>query len=332
MTLESNSSSRDPWKDDDGAINFLNVAIQLWRRKYIILLGAFVSAGVAFYFTLMEPTYTAYRAAAMLENTQHFGSSVGVQARGTIELVPPQDAGGVQLTVPSTIPDLSKPLNTETLNVLVRSSLDTKVLMDELLAKAGETDESEIVDYEHDITITEIPDTPFLKVVVRMPSRETALEAADALAVTAIEMDRVKFEDDLSRTVLVIEGQLQAFGEFTGTWLTDESESRENKQQSGSFPAAELFGQFSRSAGMAEVRYLEMVSRYEQALAQQAEGYTRLRMVESANSVDDVSPPPPPLARRTITAFLAGVLLVSCLLLFKEYLLWLSRRGTTVRE
>ena len=83
---------------------------------------------------------------------------------------------------------------------------------------------------------------------------------------------------------------------------------------------------------MAEVRYLEMVSRYEQALAQQAEGYTRLRMVESANSVDNVSSPPRPLVRRTITAFLAGVLLVSCLLLFKEYLLWLSRRETTVRE
>ena len=330
MTFESNSSSRNSLKNDSDTIDFSDVAVKLWRGKLFILLGALVSAGVAFYFTLMEPTYTAYRATVMLENTQHIGSNVGVQARGTIELVPPQDAGGVQLTVPSTIPDLSRPLNTETLNVLVRTSLDTNAMIDEILAKAGEIDEGAVV--ERNIQITEIQGTPFLTVGVAMPSREIAIEAADALAVTAIEMDREKFEDDLARTVLAIEGQLQAFSEFIGTWLTDESEQRENEQQSGSFAAAELFGRFSRSAGMAEVRYLEMVSRYEQALAQQAEGYTRLRMVESANSVDNVSSPPRPLVRRTITAFLAGVLLVSCLLLFKEYLLWLSRRETTVRE
>jgi len=278
----------------------------------------------------MEPTYTAYAATVMLENTQHIGSNVGVQARGTIELVPPQDEGGVQLTLGTTIPDLSRPLNTETLNVIVRTSLDTQALMDEILAKAGEIDASEVFDYE--ITITEIPGTPFLRVGVRMPSREAAIEAANVLAAATIEMDRTKFEDDLARTVLAIEGQLQAFGEFVGTWLTAEGENVENEQQSGSFLTPDLFGQFSRSVGMAEVRYLEMVSRYEQALAQQAQGYTRLRMVESANSIENASSPPPPLVRRTITAFLAGVLLVSCILLFKEYLLWLSRRKTMARE
>ena len=339
MTFESNSSSRNSLKNDGGTIDFSDVAIKLWRRKYIILLGAFVSAGVTFYFALMEPTYTAYRGTVMLENTQHIGSNVGVQARGTIELVPPQDAGGVQLTVPSTIPDLSRPLNTETLNILVRTSLETQVLLNEILAKEGELaeasriafiDGNEVFDYG--ITITEIPGTPFLRVGVTMPSRETAIEAANALAVTAVDMDREKFEDDLANTVLAIEGQLQAFGEFIGSWLNAESSNTENKQTAGIILPSNLFGQFPRSAGMAEVRYLEMVSRYEQALAQQAEGYARLRMVEATNSIEDASRSQNPRARRTIAAFLAGALLASCVLLFVEYVWWLSRRKTMAHE
>ena len=324
MTLGSNSSPPNSWIAYDGTIDFLHVARNLWRAKYIILLGAFVAAGVSFALAREDPTYAA---TVLLEHHEY---NAGLQSPGTIVLVPPQDEGGVQLTVPSTLPNLSEPFNTEMLSYFVKNSSVTQVGLDEIFAKAAGI---KLEEFDHAIIITDIANTPYTTVTVVMPSEETAIEAAGMLATAMIDMDREKFEDGLARTVLLIEGQLETFVEVAGDRLMSESNNTENEYQFGSDATEGLSHRFPKSAGMAEVRYLEMVSRYEQALAQQAFGYQRLSVLESARLDEAVtSSLSPPLALRTTIAFLGGALMASCVLLFVEYLLWLSRRKTMAHE
>lgn len=273
-----------------------------WRGRYLALAGAIVAAGFAYWSASLPSTYRAK--AVLAVNT----AAGGPATNGTIVFLPPQNVGGVQLTVPSSTPISGEPLGANALKYLVTTPSVANPLVKRLAEQTGGSEISPAT-LTQAISMNQVEGTALMEVIAVLPSSALAISAANVVAEAVIEQDRRKSENDVQTVLHRLEAQLSVL---------------RGEKASGNIPTAEGVPSQQR---MEEVMYLERVGLYKQALAQRAIGYQRLDIIERAMVAEEI--PPPPRRRVVVVAFFVGGLMA--LTLSIAFGLWASERAARMQ-
>lgn len=257
-----------------------------------------MAAGFAYWTASLPATYRAK--AVVMINT----AAGGPATNGTLVFLPPQNRGGVQLTVPSSASIAGEPLGANALKYLVSTPSVANPIVKRL---AEETGGVQIAPAELSpaISLNQVDSTALMEVIAVLPSSDLAINAANIVAEAVIEQDRRKSEKDIQTVLHRLEAQLSVLRGET---------SAANPSSARGLPSQNR---------MEEVMYLERVGLYKQALAQRAIGYQRLSIFERATVAEEI--PPPPRRRVVAVAFVVGGLMALALSI--AFGLWASERA-----